>query len=463
MDHTLRTGLNPTKQDLHQGDYVTRLPLCSFALAALVSLLACDNNPASSSPPMDAATIVPTDGLATVDSSTTTRPFDAAAQPDATVAPAAVMVSNLALPGPPVGPGALAIDASNGTAYVLVVVPGSSGPLNGTLGVVVIDIVTSTIKTTIAIPGSGTFDLNDGAVAVDSSTHAVYAAGYDTHAMYPHGETLTLIDGTTNTVTGTIATIPVPFIVYLAVDPSTHHVFGYDALSKVAVIDGTAKTLITTITMAGYDTNLAGNYNGGLAVDPASHRVWALGPSADTLGVATTSMVTTIDGTANTAGTQTSFPGVPGKLVAESGAGGLALVTTLSPSAVNELDPATLMLPPDFTPDAIAYHPPANGFGEFISVIGHDAKNNTLGVNYIRCPPGNVWSPSTVYSMSNVKMPGFYFDTLFDWNPKSSVDYSVIALGKSGGGTSAYLPVVERVDFTVSNGPGSTFGTLGCP
>src|ERR1019366_6947634 len=85
-------------------------------------------------------------------------------------------------------------------------------------GGVVIDVATGTITPTILIPNNVA-----GSLAVDSSTHKVYVS-------FP-GKIL-VIDGTTNTLTG--ASIPMPGSatkdVYMAVDPATHHVFGYDGL-----------------------------------------------------------------------------------------------------------------------------------------------------------------------------------------------------------------------------------------
>ena len=92
-------------------------------------------------------------------------------------------------------------------------------------------------------------------VAVDPSTHTVYVANLG-------GDSVSVIDGTTNTVTTTVPAGDGPRGV--AVDPSTHTVyvanFGGDTVS---VIDGTTNTVTTTVP--------AGSGPFAVGVDPGTH------------------------------------------------------------------------------------------------------------------------------------------------------------------------------------------------
>lgn len=243
---------------------------------------------------------------------------------------------DITLPGTPAGPGALAVDDSSATAYVAVRLPADDAGQN-VGGVAVVNVATGAITTTIQVPG-----IVLSSIAVDPSSHKVFAAGFDGVNQY---EVVTVIDGTTNTITGSIAAVPVQFENYLAVDPSTHHVFGYDGSSKVSVLDGAAGSVITHVTLTGYGPATGA---GGLAVDPASHTVWALGPASST-----GSLLTVIDGTMNTAGTSTPYTGAPAYLADDAQSTGNLFVVTQSPQTVVLDGPINYQVPSEFTVDAI--------------------------------------------------------------------------------------------------------------
>ena len=96
-----------------------------------------------------------------------------------------------------------------------------------------IDGTTNTVTATIAV-GSDP----DG-VAVDPATDTVYVTNQD-------GNTVSVIDGATNTVTATIAVGSDPNGV--AVDPSTDTVYVANAATtRVSVIDGATNTVTATV------------------------------------------------------------------------------------------------------------------------------------------------------------------------------------------------------------------------
>ena len=208
-------------------------------------------------------------------------------------------------------------------------------------------------------------------MAVDSSTHKVYVAGYNGASTFM-GDSITVIDGTTNTVipvtnsfnTGNIYPVNVNFEQYLAVDPATHKVFGYNGAGKVAVVDGAAYAAITTISLTGYGPSLG---TGGLALDPASHNLWALGPAA-TSG----SLLTVIDGTANTAGTQTPYTGTPTFLADDGASTGQVFVVTTNPQTVVLDGPITFTVPTGYTLQVIAENCGGRYSGVIADASGHE-------------------------------------------------------------------------------------------
>jgi YVTN family beta-propeller protein len=213
-----------------------------------------------------------------------------------------------------ISPGALAGNATTGKAYVANNVINDAGMRVGTLDV--IDAVAGTITATIPIPN--TQDVT--CVGVDESKNVIYVSGGDNF--------VAIIDGATNAVT---ATVPGIGGMYLAVDPSTHNVYVYNALGKVVVIDGSTQ-LPQTISFGGYDTGELGSTNGGLAVDPTSHTVWALGDSAVDGGVG--ALLTTIDGSSRTVKSQTGYAGTAKYLRASTASPGQVYVVTQSPQTV---------------------------------------------------------------------------------------------------------------------------------
>jgi hypothetical protein len=264
---------------------------------------------------------------------------------------------DVTLPAPPNGPGAMAVDTSTSIAYVGVSLPGDGGNYGA---IVVVDLVAGTVTTTIPIPGFQPGFYQIGAVAVDSTTHTVYVAGYSGASTFM-GDSITIIDGTTNMVvpvsntlmTGNIYPVNVQFEQHLDVDPGSKHLFGWDGNGHLAVVDAVAMAAITTVMVPGYDPAIIASGQCGLAIDPASHTVWTFGASSDDAGIATTSMLTVVDGTTNAVGTQTMYGGAPIFLADDSASTGDVFLVTQSPQSVVLDGPVTFQVPTGFTVDTV--------------------------------------------------------------------------------------------------------------
>jgi YVTN family beta-propeller protein len=106
------------------------------------------------------------------------------------------------------------------------------------------------------------------AVAVDPTTDTVYVADES-------GNTVTVIDGETGTVTATIGVGTVPQAI--AVDASTDTVYVANLGGTVSVIDGATDTVTATITV--------GITPDGVAVDPVTHTVYVSNQYSGTVSV----------------------------------------------------------------------------------------------------------------------------------------------------------------------------------
>jgi YVTN family beta-propeller protein len=176
---------------------------------------------------------------------------------------------------------------------------------HSTNSVTVIDGLTNTVQATIAMgPGP-----SGGGIAVNVSTNRIYAANHEQH-------TITVINGATNAI---IATVPgVGFKpVGVAVNESTDRIYvvsGWDATVKV--IQRTAvpesHAVIATISVGSY-----GNQHPNMvAVNPALNRVYVTGVNSNSLYV--------IDGANNTLLQTVILPGAatfPNWVASDAGAG----------------------------------------------------------------------------------------------------------------------------------------------
>lgn len=152
----------------------------------------------------------------------------------------------------------VAVDPATDTAYV-VMVPRST---TGTPSVDVIDLATDTVTATVPV-GSDAQTL-----AVDPDTDLIYVVNSGT-------DSISVIDGTTNAVTATIdlTGLPVNSVYGIAVDPVTDVIYAglrnSSAEGMVAVINGASNTVTGTITtgMLGFPTSIS--------VDPVTDTVYA--------------------------------------------------------------------------------------------------------------------------------------------------------------------------------------------
>ncbi len=340
---------------------------------------------------------------------------------------AVTALSDIVLPAPPSGQGAMALDSTTGLEYVGVALPGDGGNYGAVL---VVDVVAGTIKATIPIPGFGPGFYTIGAVAVDSSTHKVYVAGYNGASTFM-GDSITVIDGTSNTVipvtnafdTGNIYPVNVNFEHYLVVDPSTHKLFGYDGGGKVAVVDGAGYAAITTIDLTGYGSG----ESGGLGIDPASHTVWALGAAA-TSG----SLLTVIDGTANTAGTPTPYTGTPTFLAADGSSPGHVFVVTTSPQTVVLDGPVTFAVPSTFTLQVIKDVCSTN-FGLLASASG---STSVQDFDATGMPAGSMSAAANVDGDQAIALDAY---------TAAAKTYVILMVQALVGGSTSILPVLKRL------------------
>src|SRR3989449_166063 len=141
-------------------------------------------------------------------------------------------------------------------------------PYNGNT-VSVINGATNTVTTTINV---GTNPLG---VAVNPSTNKIYVSNSDSN-------TVSVIDSTTNTVLSTIQVGSFPLTV--AVNPSTNKIYVSNyASNTVSVIDGATNTVVSTIPV--------GSYPSGVEVNSNTNKIYVTNTQGNS--------VTVIDGTTN--------------------------------------------------------------------------------------------------------------------------------------------------------------------
>lgn len=157
-------------------------------------------------------------------------------------------------------PGSVAVDPATSTAYVAV-----GGTNDGILAV--IDTTTNTMTRIINL---GHYLVLD--VAVNPQTDTVYAYGYYNHPPAPHSAVFA-IDGKTGKVAATIA-MPATFR-YLTdetVDPATNTIYASDSHS-ITVIDGATNKVTGSISVA----SASSSFVYSVAADPATDSIYAVG------------------------------------------------------------------------------------------------------------------------------------------------------------------------------------------
>jgi YVTN family beta-propeller protein len=198
---------------------------------------------------------------------------------------------------------AVAVDPATDTGYTWAKLYGD--PVN------VINMSTGAIEATVAVPYQS--ESTRQVLAVDPDTDTVYVCSYN-------NDTVTVIDGATNTVTQTIS-VQSPTAV--AVDPATDTIYVARRAAGVAVIDG-ATGAITATLPTDYGVT-------ALAVDPATDTLYA----AESL----TSDIAVVDGATDTVTAR--IPDIVTLGLADDPASNV--LYSLDGSAVNAYDGSTNM------------------------------------------------------------------------------------------------------------------------
>ncbi|MBI5894057.1 MAG: FecR domain-containing protein [Deltaproteobacteria bacterium] len=186
---------------------------------------------------------------------------------------------------------------SSGRAYVTHYTGGNS--------VSVIDTTTNTVLTTIAV-GTNATDLD-----VNPQTNRLYVAG---------GSTVSVIDTTTNTV---IATISVTNPNGIAVNPQTNRAYVSSFSSNsVSVIDTTTNTVLTNIAV--------GSGPDAVAVNPQTNMAYVLNRNSNTVSVIDTTTNTVLTNIAVGTGPQDIFvnPQTNRAYVANTGSNTVSVIDT---------------------------------------------------------------------------------------------------------------------------------------
>lgn len=155
----------------------------------------------------------------------------------------------------------VAVDPATSRAYVA-----AAGSNPGVLAVI------NTARNTVAgIINLGRYFVLD--VAVDPQTDTVYAGGYDNQGPHPQGGAVFAIDGKTGKVAATIA-MPGTFPAGVTVDPATNTVYAISNPGHgITVIDGTTNKITGSISIA----PATFSYVNGMAVDAATDTIYAIG------------------------------------------------------------------------------------------------------------------------------------------------------------------------------------------
>ena len=335
------------------------------------------------------------------------------------------------------GPAGVGVDPSTHTVYVAD---------NSSNNVSVIDGTTNTVTTTVAV-GNG-----PSPVGVAATSHTVYVAN-------PPNNTVSVIDGATNTVTNTVAVGSHP--IGLGVDPTTHLVYAANFQSNnVSVIDGATNTVTTTVAV--------GTGPVGVGVDPTTHTVYVANNTGNNVSV--------IDEASNTV-TATVAVGSGPFAVGVDPTSHTAYVGNNIGNTVSVIDggsnTVTATVAVGSGPSAVGVDPTthnvfvANVSSNNVSVI--DGATNTVGATVaVGSEPIGVgvdsstdavyvsnFGSNNVSVINGAKTP----QTITFTPPSSGTAGGVITLSATGGASGN--PVVFSVDGTSGAGVCSTSGTNG--
>jgi YVTN family beta-propeller protein len=145
----------------------------------------------------------------------------------------------------------------------------------------IIDGITNKVTNSIKMEGSPL------RLAVNPATNMIYVTD--------KSNSVSVIDGSTNTVATTIRLGGNDAPIAIAVNPATNMIYVTDKSNSVSVIDGTKNTVATTIQLGGNDTPIA------IAVNPATNMIYVTYSKSNSVSI--------IDGTKNTVATTIQLGG----------------------------------------------------------------------------------------------------------------------------------------------------------
>ena len=303
----------------------------------------------------------------------------------------------------PVGnnPQGVAVDPGSHTVYVANYSDNTISVINGG---------TNTVTATIPV-GHGPYFM-----AVDPGSHTVYVAN-------TNGPSVSVINGGTNTVTATISVGDYPFSV--AVDPGSHTVYvtNFDT-TRVFVINGSTNTVTTSI--------LVGNWHGGVAVDPGSHTVYVANYGDNSVSV--------INGSTNTV-TATIPVGGPGAVAVDPGSHTVYVAnpTGNTVSVINGGTNTVTATIPVGDPAGVAVDPGSH------TVYVANSGDNTVSVITTAAPATITVSPTTGPTGSVVTVTGSGFaagqQVSFRWDSNQNTQLASVGTNQSGGfSTTLHIP-----------------------
>jgi len=160
----------------------------------------------------------------------------------------------------------------------------------------VIDLEHNLIIATIPDSAGETYDnAGENSPAVNENTNLTYVM---------NGDTVSVIDGTTNNIVGTLTLDGTANSV--AVNPNTNLIYVAEPdVNEVQVFDGATNLLVATIPIETYPNQIA--------INPNNNYVYVLGINPDATGESDTELLTTIDGATNTIINQQVIPSYAGE------------------------------------------------------------------------------------------------------------------------------------------------------
>jgi YVTN family beta-propeller protein len=308
-----------------------------------------------------------------------------------------------------IGPQIIAVNPTTNTIYAASYDSSTVSVING---------ATNSIVESIDVGDAASDIAND--VAVNPTTNTIYVASHDSSTVSVMGGTLSVMDGATNRVVGSIALGSRPTSV--AVNPTTNTIYvaSYDS-STVSVIDGTTNSVMGSIAMDGSspsdvavnpntntiyvaesDSNTVSVINGttnsvmgSIAMDGSSPSDVAVNPTTNTIYVASydSNITSVMDGTTNSVMGSIAVGSRPTS-IAVNPTTNTIYVTNYDSSTVSVIDGTTIngtttnsvmgSIAMDGSPSDVAVNPTTNTIyvashdSSTVSVMGGTTINGTI-------------------------------------------------------------------------------------